>query len=87
METTEGVHELVVGAYPHPFVVSGWDKAVFMVRVATNMVSAVFRKCPLLDFVFSSHDSFLAVVQARLSLGLLALTSLLLKIGEDFLEG
>lgn len=58
-----------------------------MVKVATDMVSAVFRKCPLLDFVFSSHDPFLAVVKARLSLGLLALTSFLLEIREDFLEG
>lgn len=78
---------LWIETYPHPFVVSGWDRAVFMVRVATDMVSAVFRKCHLLDFVFFSYDPFPAVVQARLSLGLLALTSLLLEIGEDFLEG
>lgn len=38
-----------------------------------------------LSFVFSSHGPLPAVVQAHLSHGLLALTSLLLEIRKDFL--
>lgn len=88
-ETAEGVHEVVDWDLPHPVRVSGWNRDSFVVRVPTDMVSAVFRKCPTLrlPFVFPSHGPFPAVVQAHLSHGHLALTRLLLEIQEDFLEG
>lgn len=80
--------EVVVRDSPPPHSSLRGDRDVFVVRVPTDVVSALFRICPLrLSFVFSSHGPLPAVVQAHPSHGLLALTSLLLEIRGDFLEG
>ena len=77
--------------YPHPIPVSGPLVRQRGPRGQGPHWHALcsVQKTPLLrlSLVFPSHDPFPPVVQAHLSQGLSALTSLLLGIKEDFQEG
>lgn len=83
-ETTESEHEVWTGAFPIPAVSrSAMGQRCLVVRVPAGMASAGFRICPFTDFAFG----FPPAAQAHLFHGLSALTSLLLEISKDILEG
>lgn len=84
----KGIHEVLGRDSPpshfhYSLWVFWWDRDVFVVKVLTNVVSAVFKKA---IFCVCQSWPFSPVVWAHLSHGLIALDSLLLDIREHFLE-
>lgn len=84
-ETTESEHEVWTGAFPIPAqsLVLRMGQRCLVVRVPAGTASAALRICPCTDFAFGVPPA----AQARLFHGLSALTSLLLEISKDILEG
>lgn len=81
----ESEHEVWTGAFPIPAqsLVLRVGQRCLVVRVPAGMASAAFRICPFADFAFG----FPPAARARLFHGLSALTSLLLEISKNILEG
>lgn len=73
---------LWTGTYPTPVPFSGCDRNVFVGSECSESAPSYTFLCVPQSWPFPKP-----VVQAHLSHGLLALTSLLLEIWEDFLEG